>query len=126
MTINHSPKLLAALLLALAGSAGVAACGGSNCQSGDLAIDWQLRDSYGASRSCAGMGVAYIDIYVDGVRQVDAAQCSSGGAVITYIPEGSHHVLVDGLDASLAIVLTDAFTANTGCGTSSYLSTPRP
>ena len=93
------------------------------CSTGSLNISWQLVDASGAVRSCSGAGVAFVDVYVDGTRQVDAVPCGGGSATLTFVPNGSHSITVEGLDASLQIVDRDQFTAQTGCGNNPVLAT---
>ena len=95
-------------LLALSAAALIGAACSSQpppaCSSGSLSVDWQLRDPHGALWSCGAAGVSTIDIYLDGVRQVDAAPCVNGTASITGVPVGSHSLTVEGLDAHYTII----------------------
>ena len=109
---------------ALSASLALAGCGPPPppCSSGSLTVDWRLLDPSGALRSCSGAGVAFVDIYLDGTRQVDAAPCGNGTATLGGLSFGSHPITVEGLDASLQIVDREQFSAQTGCGNTRVLA----
>jgi hypothetical protein len=101
------------------------------CDTGSLTIDWSLRGPGGGSIGCAAAGVDFVDIYVNGVRQVDAARCTDGTARIFGVPEGSREVTVEGViidnstvPATTIVIDRDQFPINVSCGDSRYLATP--
>jgi hypothetical protein len=106
-------------------------CGGHPCDTGNLTVAWHLENASGLSWSCAAAGVDWIDIYVDGHRQVDAARCTDGVATIFGVPSGSHTVTVEGvvIDSTVSPAVTtvidrDEFQASVGCGDVGYTATP--
>jgi hypothetical protein len=105
----------AAALATLAGTG----CGSSSCDQ-TLTIPWQLTDPSGHVWSCANAGVAFVDVYVNGVLQVNAAPCSNASATIFGVPNDTHEVVVEGLDAGLHILDRDEFITSAGCGGFTY------
>ncbi len=114
--------MTAALAVTLTGTG----CFVAPCADQTMTIDWSFQDINGvAGRSCAQVGVAYVDVYVDGARVVDAAPCTDYGVALYNVPTGNRQVVVEGLDASLVIVNRDQLTVSVdGCGNTHVAAVP--
>jgi hypothetical protein len=104
--------------LALAAAATLAAgCTVAPCDR-SIVIDWSFTDLAGATNlRCADVGVAYVDVFVDGspIVHTNTPNCTDYGATLLGLSAGPHAVVVEGYDQSGVIIDRDLFTAPADC-----------
>ncbi len=92
---------------------------------GTLTVDWQqFRDANNAVWSYCAPGVSTVDVYVDGAAPY-SVPCTDYSMVIP-AAEGTHSVVVEGLDAGGYILYRDSFpSASVACNMDTpVMSTP--
>lgn len=90
-----------------------------------LTVDWSFINLAGGSAPlCSDVGVATVDVYVDGALVAGAVPCTYYG-LTTGVSSGSHIVMVEGFSGTNVIINRDWFAADTSnCGDNLFHAAP--